>query len=120
MIKSNFLKKLNKNDYATIVSFLIGFIFSAADMTIMNNVKENLLLMSTPFFWISYILMSIFMILTLKSFIYNGSLFKLESCKPSIQMLKLVLLGYYLGFLVNISNSFTIALFSNYFNFGGK
>lgn len=120
MINSNFLKKLNKNDYATIVSFLIGFILSASDMNTMNSVKDIILSMSELFFWISYILMSILMIFTLKSFIYNGSLFKLESCKPSIPMLKLFLLGYYLGFLVNISNSFTIALFSNYFQFGGK
>lgn len=118
MIKSNFLKKLQKSDYATIFLFLIGFAFAAADINLMNKIKDILLVMSDLIFWISYVSMFLLIMLTLRGFIKSAEKFKLKSIKISIDYIKLILLGYYLGFLINISNAFTISLFIRYINKG--
>lgn len=118
MIKSNFLKKLQKSDYMTISLFLIGFAFSAADINLMNSMKNILIVMSDFFFWAAYISMFLLIMLTLRGFIRSADKFKLTSTKLSMDYIKLILLGYYLGFLINISNAFTISLFTRYINRG--
>ncbi len=114
----SFLSKLNRFDFVTIFIFLLGFLFSILDLKMLYVIQSIVETFNNYIFAISYILAFLFLLLTVKGFIKNGSLLRLlieDNFKQrSIKCLQLFLLGYYMGFVVNISNAFIIVLFNKF------
>ena len=96
-------------------TFIVGFLLSVLDFKIMSMFEIILSNISQVTFVISYVIMFIFLIFTTKVFVKNGSKLRVtKESKSFFQFLKLFLLGYYMGFIVNISNSFILVLFSKF------
>lgn len=121
MIKENsrpffsILKKFDRFDFFTVIVFIVGFLLSVLDFKIMSMFEIILSNISRITFVISYVIMFVFLIFTTKVFVKNGSKLRVtKESKSFFQFLKLFLLGYYMGFIVNISNSFILVLFSKF------
>lgn len=113
-LNSNF----NKFDFLTVFVFLIGFLFSILDFKILSFIELVIETFSLFAFTITYIISFLFLIMTAKGFIKNGSILRLQKeydFKNNLfKSIQLLLLGYYMGFIINISNAFIIVLFNKY------
>lgn len=114
----SFLSKLNRFDLFTIIIFLIGFLFSIFDFKMLSFIEAIIETFNNYIFILAYVISFLFLLMTVKGFIRNGSLLRLieidtkkEKFKKGLQ---LILLGYYMGFIVNISNAFIIVLFNKF------
>lgn len=111
------MKKLKKQDIATILIFITGFILAVADIKMFHVFTDVLSKLSTWKFWLLYVIMFIFVLYTVKLFIKIGEQYRLlvNNKILSFKSLKILLLGYYLGFLVSFSNAFIVVMFNKYF-----
>ncbi len=113
-LNSNF----TKFDFFTVFVFLFGFLFSVLDFKILSFIELIIETFNIYIFSLTYIISFLFLIMTTKGFIKNGSILRLQkeyTTKNNIfKSFQLLLLGYYMGFIVNISNAFIIVLFNKY------
>lgn len=107
-----------KYDFLTVFIFLTGFLFSVLDLQILSFAELVIGTFSIYTFTITYILSFLFLLMTTKKFIKNGSILRLQSEYSKnnniFKSIQLVLLGYYMGFIINISNAFIIVLFNKF------
>lgn len=108
------MRKLNVMDYKTILFFMIGFIFSVLDFNLLEQMKNYFIQINIYIFWISYLLMIILLSYTAKIMIRNIELLRITGDKTFLQSIKLVLVGYYIGFLINVSNAFVLVAFQKF------
>lgn len=111
-----FLGKFDKFDYLTVLFFLVGFGFSVLDFNILEKSQVYISGLSKVSFAICYVIMFLYLLMTTRLFIKNGPGMRLkkESRNNILQFVKLLLLGYYMGFVVNVSNAFILVLFSRF------
>ena len=109
------LKKLNKFDIITILIFSIGMLMSILDKTILNGSVKVLSQLPDLSFVIAYLVLVIFLFFTVKLFIKVVSLLRLkkDDNKNSIKAVQLLFIGYYIGFLISLTNAFIIVTFNN-------
>lgn len=105
------LNKMNKTHYLSLIIFFIGYLFALTnDDTHLVNILKHLSLFWFAIFNIIYFL-SVFLIF--KSLLKKYKFFEFNDMKKSISILKLVLIGYFLGSITVLGNSFITVLFIN-------
>lgn len=105
------LNKMNKNHYLTLLIFFIGYLFALTnDDTHLVNILKHLSLFWFAIFNIIYFL-SIFLIF--KSLLKKYKFFEFKENKKILSTLKLILIGYFLGSVTVLGNSFITVLFIN-------
>ena len=110
-----FFKKLSPNDYLTIAVFTVGIIYAVTDISMLFWLKDLINKLSNAIFFAAYFVAFFFLIYTLKLFVKSGAKFRLLDIKDIKNLIRLILIGYYLGFLINISNAFIMVLFEKFF-----
>lgn len=108
------MRRLTIKDCETILFFMIGFIFSVLDFKLLEQMKDYFIQINIYVFWISYVLMIILLSYTAKIMIKNIELLRLKESKIFLQSIKLILIGYYIGFLINVSNAFILVAFQKF------
>jgi hypothetical protein len=112
------IKKLDKYNFITIIFFLSGFLISILDFSILRNF-EIILSNTSNLIFISLYILSIFILFFItKSFILISSTLniKKENTRKEkyFKTIKNFLIGYYLGYIINISNAFIIIFFEKF------
>jgi hypothetical protein len=114
----NAFKKLRKYDYITVAVFLIGFMAAAIDLSLMNAIVMILDVLNKVVFWSLYFISFLWIAFTIRVFVLNGQAMRLSIDNPKFDYAKLILIGYYLGFIINISNAFVLSTFHRFVFFG--
>jgi len=113
------LKNITKYDIFIFLLFLIGFILSVLDFSLLSFFKEILIPIIKWKFILSYFILIYFLYKTINFFmIYVPKVKILKEDKFLIKLKKGVsffLLGYFIGILINLSNAFVIATFDKFF-----
>lgn len=110
----NKILQISKIDKYSILLFLLGFIFAVFDMGVLNFMTMFLSTISTIMFSLSYILITLLLYIVTKIFINNPIRLIEGSEFNRFNSLRLIFVGYFLGFLVNISNAFVITMFDRF------
>jgi len=108
--------KLTKYDYYTILSFIIGFTLSVLDFDILKNIELYLTNLSNLIFISTYLLTFFFIFFSLKILILNTKHFRIEAKDKQkiLKGLKIFLIGYFLGYVINLSNAYIIIFFEKF------
>lgn len=114
-MKKNIFKELTQKDIFTMIFFTIGMLGSILDPLYFNYATEILRKASYIHFTIGYFILLIFLILTVKIFVKGVPFLKLNEDNKilSFKSFKLFLIGYYIGFLITLSNAFITVTFEH-------
>lgn len=114
-MKKNIFNKLTHKDIYTMIFFGLGMLLSILDPTYLNYAIDTLRGISYIHFSVGYFILLIFLILTVRLFIKGVPFLKLDLKDKilSFKSFKLLLIGYYIGFLITLSNAFIIVTFEH-------
>jgi len=113
------LKNITKYEIFTFIMFLVGFVLSALDFNLLSFFKEILIPIVKWKFILFYFVLIYFLYKTIDFFmIYVPKVKILKEDKYIVKIKKgisFILLGYFIGILINLSNAFVIATFDKFF-----